>query len=373
MRLLIDAHQLGMRQTGNETWCRNIVRNLESALTGHEIHVAVTEQGVPALRQLTSAPHHIVSANALRRVAIDVPAITLRARVDAVLAQYTILPTRAASVVMIHDLSPLDRRAHEWLSLRFRFRFRASVELSTRTAAVVLAPSQFTRQQLIETFSLDPNRVRVAPNAVDPELGALLDAPRPARSAMTTVLSVGNVLPRKNLVTVARAVRNLQLKGLPIKYRVIGHVGRRGLATERQLRRILPDIAIVGYLSREDLARQYRSASMLAFPSMFEGFGIPAVEAMRARLPVVCSDSTSLPEVAGEAGILVPAGDVDAWEAAIGVVSTDAATRRRLSRRGHARALRFQWGDTARVVADALVTAGAARQSLPAMGAVSDG
>lgn len=365
MRFLVDAHQLGMRQTGNETWCRNVLRHLEAELAGHELHVAVTEHGLRTLQQLTGAPHHIVSANPVRRLAVDLPAVVGRARVDAMLAQYTILPGRVPAVVMIHDLSPLDRRSRQWLSLRCRLRFRASVGLSARTAATVLVPSQFTRQGIIDTFSLAPDRVRVAPNAVDPELAALLDGGTRGTPSVTTVLSVGNVLPRKNLVTVASAVRRLQLRGLRINYRVVGKVGRHGVATARELQRVLPNIEITGYVPSRELAQHYLSGSLLAFPSMFEGFGIPMVEAMRASLPVICSASTSLPEIAADACMLVPPLDVDAWTAAIELLSTDDAAWQRLSRLGRTRTLQFDWRDTARVVADSLLTAAAARHSLP--------
>lgn len=359
MRFLVDAHQLALRQTGNETWSRNVVRTLQSAVSGHELHVAVTESGLQTLRELSDAQPHVVSANALRRLTIDLPRIVARERVDAVLGQYTVLPSRAASVVMIHDLSPLDPRAAAWMGARFRARFRASVEVSVRVASFVLTPSQFTRHQVIEAFSLQPDRVRVAPNAVDDELARLLDTAPRVRPAITTVLSVGNLLPRKNLEIVAGAVRRLQLSGTRVRYRVVGSVSRDGRATEHELRRILPDVEVVGYASTLDLAKEYRSASMLAMPSLFEGFGIPAIEAMRAGLPVICSDAAALPETAGDGCMVVRAGDIDAWVAAIRLLATDTAASRRLGRLGHARAGQFDWTSTARVVADTLVAAGA--------------
>ena len=364
MRVLIDAHQLGMKQTGNETWCRNLLQALPSAIGEHDVHVAVTKHGVGTVRELTDLPHHLVSANGVRRLAVDVPAIVNRGRFDAVLGQYTMLPSRAGAVVMIHDLSPLDPRAAEWLPLSFRLRFRASVALSTRLASVVLTPSQYTRHQIIDTFGLSADRVQVAPNAVDGELAALLDTTPRVQPSVATVLSVGNVLPRKNLTIVADAIRRLQLQGLRIKYRIVGNVGRRGRATAHALRQILPDVEMVGYASSTELAREYRSATLLAFPSLFEGFGIPAIEAMRAHLPVVCSSSTSLPEVAGDACLAVPPDDIAAWEASIKLVSSDAATQHRLSSRGYTRSLEFDWRSTAHVVAEALLAAGAQRRGV---------
>jgi glycosyltransferase involved in cell wall biosynthesis len=361
MRFLIDAHHLGLRQTGNETWCRSVVARLGSELTDHELHFAVTRAGVPELRRFTDAPCHVVSTNPVRRLGIDLPYAIARLRPDAVLGQYTIVPSPAGSVVAIHDLSPLDPRACDWLSARFRLRFRASVGLSTRLASFVLAPSQFTRRQILEKLSCSPDRVRVASISIDSELAALLDSGPTVEPVVPTVLSVGNVVPRKNLITVARAVRRLQLKGMPVRYRVAGQVSPRWSSVEQQLRRTLPDIEITGYVTPQRLAQLYLSSSVLAFPSLFEGYGLPLVEAMRASLPVICSSSTSLPEIAADACMVIRPLDVHAWEAAIESVLLDPDTRQRLSDRGRTRALTFDWRETARTVAASLVAAGTLR------------
>ena len=363
MRFFMDAHQLGLRQTGNETWTRSVARHLQDELGGHEIHFAVTEPAVPLLRALTDAPYHVVSAHPARRLALDLPAALHRVRPHAVLSLYTAVPLSPPSVLAIHDLSPLDSRAAEWWPARFRMRFRASVGLSARAAATVIAPSEFTRRTIIETYGLDGDRVRVAAIAIDSELGALLDAGRRTKPAVPTVLSVGNVLPRKNLVTVARAVRRLRAKGHEVRYRIAGQVTPQGVAVERQLRRILPDVEITGYVSEQQLAACYLSSSLLAYPSLYEGYGLPIVEAMRARLPVICSASTSLPEIAADACVVLDPLDIDAWATWVERLSTDAALRRRFTRRGMTRAREFDWHETARVVADSLLTAAAGRST----------
>ena len=366
LRFLMDAHQLGLRQTGNETWCRSVARHLQHELDGHEVHFAITEPAVPVLRTLTDAPYHVVSLHPVRRLAVDLPAALHRVRPHAVLSLYTAVPMSPPSVLAIHDLSPLDRRAAEWWPARFRLRFRASVRLSVRAASTVIAPSEFTRHKIIEAYGLDADRVRVAAIAIDSDLGALLDAGRRTAPAVPTVLSVGNVLPRKNLVTVARAVRRLRAKGHEIRYRIAGQVTSQGAAVERQLRRILPDVEITGYVSEQQLAESYLSSSLLAYPSLYEGYGLPIVEAMRARLPVICSASTSLPEIAADACVVLDPLDVDAWTTWLERLITDAALRRRFSSRGVARAREFDWHETARVVADSLLSAATGRSSTAA-------
>lgn len=356
----MDAHQLGLRQTGNETWCRSVARHLQHELGGHEVHFAVTEPAIPLLRTLIDAPYHVVSAHPVRRLAMDLPAAIRRIRPHAVLSLYTAVPMSPPSVLAIHDLSPLDRRAAEWWPAPFRLRFRASVGLSVRAASIVIAPSEFTRRQIIETYRLDADRVRVAAIAIDSGLGELLDAPRPRKPGVPTVLSVGNVLPRKNLITVARAVRRVRDRGHAVRYRIAGQVTAAGAAVESELRRILPDVEITGYVSEQQLAEYYLSSSLLAYPSLYEGYGLPVVEAMRARLPAICSARTSIPEIAADACVVLDPLDVDAWAAWIERLVNDAALRRRFSRRGVARAREFDVRETARVVADSLLIAAAA-------------
>lgn len=366
MRFLMDAHQLGMRQTGNETWSRSVARHLEDELGGHEVHFAVTKPAVPLLRTLTDAPCHIVSAHPVRRLAVDLPAALHRVRPHAVLSLYTAVPMSPPSVLAIHDLSPLDRCAAEWWSARFRLRFRASVGLSVRAASTVIAPSEFTRRQILEAYRLHPDRVRVAAIAIDSEFGTLLDRRRTAKPTVPTVLSVGNVLPRKNLITVAGAVSRLRAAGHSVRYRIAGQVTPQGVAVERQLRRILPDVEITGYVTDKQLADYYLSASLLAYPSLYEGYGLPIVEAMRARLPVICSASTSLPEVAADACVALDPLDAGAWAAWIERFVSDTALRRRFRRRGLVRAGEIDWRETARVVADSLLAAATARPSATA-------
>ena len=364
MRFLVDAHQLGMRQTGNETWTRSVVRHLEAELPGHQVHYAVTDGALPLLRSLSDAPYHLVSAHPVRRLAVDLPATIHRVRPDAVLSQYTVTPLAPASVLAIHDLSPLDPRAAQWVSPRFRMRFRASVRMSVRAASIVIAPSQFTRRQILERFTVDPARVRLAPIAIDTEMAALLASGPRVQPEVPLVLSVGNVLPRKNLITVARAISLLRSRGITVRYRIVGQVRREGSLTEQHLRRILPDVEITGYVDDRQLAAHYLSASVLAFPSLFEGYGLPVIEAMQARLPVICSSSTSLPEIAGDACAVLEPLDVASWAAQIERLVTDPAAWQRASRRGVARAAEFDWNETARVVAGSLLTAGATRRHL---------
>ncbi len=366
MKFLFDAHHLGLNQTGSETWTRNVVAALAQLDRGREVEYAVTTRGVEELRQLTSSPAHVVATSSLRRLVIDLPRIARSIPSDAVFVTYTAPPTRCPVVVVVHDLSAWHADAGDWLSLRERTQYRTSMGLSCRTAAHVLAPSQWTRHDLMERLGLAPDRVSVATAAVDPHLRALLTAtPRRTSDKTFRVLAVGNVLPRKNLMALAEAVGACRRAGIAAQLRIVGSVPKAGGAIASAIRDLLgADVHITGYVSSEQLAQEYRSADVLGFPSLFEGFGIPVVEAMAAGTPVIISNSSSLPEVAGGAAIVCEAGDVGAWQNGLLRLSGDGQLRDHLRQRGLVRSAEFSWKDAATVVLACLRAAAGGGQGL---------
>lgn len=268
--------------------------------------------------------------------------------------QYTAPLSRVPAVVAVHDLSFEDPRASEWLAPSVRLRYRVTIRASVRRSARLLALSESTRADLVRRYGVDPARVVVVPAAVDPDFARLLSAPREVATGPATILTVGNVLPRKNLVVVARAVRVLRDRGLDVRLRVIGRVPASGRDAASEMVALLREhVEFAGYLATDELAQAYRSAAALAFPSLYEGFGIPVVEAMTAGTPVVASDRTSLPEVVGGAGIVVPAEDVDAWAEAL-AAALDPGRAAQLAAAGRARASTYTWRESASLVAGTL-------------------
>jgi glycosyltransferase involved in cell wall biosynthesis len=263
-------------------------------------------------------------------------------------------------VVAVHDLSFEDERAREWLPLATRLRYRATVRASVRRAAHVVVDSDYTREDLVRRYGTNPASVTVVPLAVDPHFRELLRATPERRCDRSTVLMVGNVLPRKNLPVVARAVRILRDRREDVVLRIVGTVHKTGEPDVAQARRLLGDgvMTLTGYAPPAQLARELRSAHVLAFPSLFEGFGIPVLEAMAAGLPVVASDRTSLPEVTGSAGLLVPAEDPSAWADSLSQALQPEVTAR-LRDAGLGREQAFTWGRSAEIVHTCLVQAAA--------------
>ena len=353
-RPLLDVHHLGAGQTGNETWARCVARALEDD-GGRPFDLAVTRAGRPHLPPTVSddriAP---VSSSGARRLALDLPVTVRRRRSSALVVQYTLPLVRVPSVVVVHDLSFERPEAEEWLGRATVLQYRARVRGSVRRASRVLVPTQWTKQDLLQTYAVPEERVLVAPLAVDPALQSALQAP-PEPDGRLVVLAVGTVLPRKNLAVAASAVRQLRDAGSDVCLRLVGPTPDAGGATLADLHRRLPvGLEVVGAVTPRELAAEYRSASVLVCPSRFEGFGLTLLEAMAAGLPVVSSHATCLPEVAGDAALLVDPDDVSAWAGAIGQVLGDDQVRERLISLGRLRCSRYSWAETARVLRTAL-------------------
>jgi glycosyltransferase involved in cell wall biosynthesis len=224
-----------------------------------------------------------------------------------------------------------------------------------RHANTVIVATRFTRDRLLDRFAwLDGERVRVVPCGLDARFspGAGADRARPY------VLTVGHLQPRKNLEAAVGAFE--LLAGAHPEHELVV-VGARGWRDDALLARVRASpvadrVVLAGRVTDDELVALYRGADCFLFPSRYEGFGFPPLEAMACGAPVVCSDATSLPEVVGDAGLLVDAGDTEAVAAAVDSVLGDGDRAVELGRRGRARAAAFTWA----ACADATVAAYAA-------------
>lgn len=366
--LLFDAHHLGHGQTGNETWTRNIAIAMRDLGAEPELQFAVTREGETVLRRYTAAPAHLVSGRSSRRLLVDVPRLVRAIKARAVLVTYTAPVTTCPTVVAVHDVSPWHRQSRPWFPPATRARHQVTVGLSAVRANRVIVPSEATKADIVHRLHIPARRVVVAPCAVDLELVRLLQA-APARlpDGRFRILAVGTVVLRKNLALLARAVRAARDAGVPVELRIVGPVSEAGGAIVADIQGLLgDDVHITGYVTESQLASEYKAADVVCFPSLFEGFGMPIVEAMAAGVPVMVSDALASQEVTGGGAVVCDAHDVRVWRDGLVRLWNDPARREALRQDGRRRAARFSWHDSARLVLDALhEAAGMGPVSLP--------
>jgi glycosyltransferase involved in cell wall biosynthesis len=268
--------------------------------------------------------------------------------------QYIIPPVAPCPVVTtIHDVS--FRRHPAWFPPKHRALLNLLVPVAARNAARVIVGSQHAREELIHFYDLPPEKIVVTPYAADPIYRPLpVDVARAAVSERfgvrgAYVLAVGVLQPRKNLPRLVRAFARIAHQ---VPHRLL-LVGKEGWAAE-ELRGALAGpklegrVQFTGYVPDADLPALYAAADLFVYPSLYEGFGLPPLEAMACGTPVLTASSSSLPEVVGDAAETVdPADEAEIAEAMAALLASP-ERREALRERGLARAALFSWEETAR-------------------------
>jgi glycosyltransferase involved in cell wall biosynthesis len=252
------------------------------------------------------------------------------------------------SVTTFHDLFVMSG---DYSTPDFRKRFTDLARDAAGRSDHIIAVSHFTASQVAEHLNYPSGRISVVHHGVDPVPEISADARDGFRRKLDLqgpfLLHVGAVQKRKNVARLLQAH-----EGLPQRYTLV-LAGAAGYGAPEILERIERSparrrIRVLGYRTRDELNHLYRTAAVLAFPSIEEGFGFPVLEAMSAGLPVVTSNSSALREVAGDAALLVDPADVDSLRAALQSALEDASVRERLIAAGYRRAAEFTWQGAAR-------------------------
>jgi glycosyltransferase involved in cell wall biosynthesis len=335
--VVIDADVLGRQRTGDETYVAGLLRELPPFAAGFRVG-AVTRR--PELVPPDVQAIRLDARSQPLRMALLLPRLLRRLRPALAHFLHVVPPAwRGPSVLTVQDLS--FERFPELMSRSDRFFFRTFVPRSARRAERVLTGSEWTKQDLVERYGVEPERIVVTPYGFDPVFRP--DGPR--REGPPYFLFVGALQRRKAPDLALRALR--ELDDLHLVYAGPD----RGLGDElrREARALGLDgrVEFAGHVSHEQLAALYRGAAGLVFPSRYEGFGLPVLEAMASGTPVVATPSSSIPEVAGDAAILV---EPDAAALAVGIERA-VAERDRLRAAGLERAAQFSWAETARLTA----------------------
>jgi glycosyltransferase involved in cell wall biosynthesis len=362
VHIAIDAHSVGTGLAGNETYAANLIEALAEVDGENTYTVYVTraealarfEGRWPNVGVRRTLPH-----TPLVRIPVTLSAELRRRPVDLLHVQYTAPPLAPCPVVAtIHDLS--FEHIPETFNRRSRVQLRLTVRSTARAAAHVIAPSEYTRRDLIETYGLDPERVTAIPLAASKHFRRVEDADEIERVrrrygiTRDYVLAVGSIQPRKNLARLVRAYSGLRRGRGRSNLPQLVLVGKRAWLYGETLKAVEEEgvgdsVVMTGYVSEGDLPALYTGALLFAYPSYYEGFGLPPLEAMRCGTPVLTGDRTSLPEVVGDAGLPADPFDTGAIARALARLIEDADLRADLGARGLKRASAFDWRDTARM------------------------
>ncbi|MFB3815008.1 MAG: glycosyltransferase family 4 protein [Terriglobales bacterium] len=356
MRIGLDAHCLGGRKTGNETYTRELVAALGSMAVEDEFHVFVTRR--EQLEQM-AAPrpglryHLLRPAHPALRMAFGWAMEARRRKLDVLHFQYflpAMLPCR--SVLMVHDIS--HERYPEFFPRNYRLLSRL-IRQSCRRADWVLTVSEYSKCEIVELYRIPPERVTVTYNGCPSGF-----QPVPHDEALQRVkkygiedsylLYVGTLQPRKNLPRLLAAYAECRRRSRVGQKLVIA--GKKEwlfspvFHTIRE-QRLEADVVLTGYVDHEDLPSLYSAADAFVYPSIYEGFGLPVVEAMACGTPVLTSYGSSLEEIAHGAALL--ANPLSVGDIALGLdrIANDRELRQKLARQGRERARKFSFRQTA--------------------------
>jgi glycosyltransferase involved in cell wall biosynthesis len=298
------------------------------------------------------SPHRHEVLNKLRWL----PAVEADAGLDAILYPYWPCPPRRRAaappaVMVVHDLAYRARpREVPWQQ---RVYMGSVMPGALRAAAHVLTPSEATRRDLLEHYPVPglAERVRVVPEGWS--LGRVEPGPLPDGLEPGFLLAVGTIEPRKNYPRLLAAYRLLRARGAAPPLVVVGRVGwAYGTALDEL--RAEPGVRLLMEVDDAGLRALYRTAGALAFPSLYEGFGLPLLEAMAEGLPALAGNAGALPELAGDAALLVDPLDVEAIAAGLERVLGDGDLRRRLADAGPRRAAGYTWEAAAAATVEVL-------------------
>jgi glycosyltransferase involved in cell wall biosynthesis len=362
MRIAFDGTTLTPGRTGvgyyTEHLLQHLAREVESS--GDEL-IVISNQPIDTAQPL---PRH-VAVYERRRFPLRVAWMQMRAArvlndVRPDVAHFTngMIPfgARAACVVTIHDMSlKLHPECHP---LRRVVINRPLSAVAARSADAIVTGSHSARRDLLRCFRIPADRVNVVHEAAGGSFRVVTDMVQRARVRLRYALPerfalyVGAIEPRKNLSRLVDAFAAARRRGMPHELVCVGPYGwsSRELYTHVDRLGLSRVVHFTGYVPPEDLPLIYNAAEFFVFVSIYEGFGLPVVEAMACGTPVITSNTSSLDEIASGAALTVDPYQVEALSAALVTMAKDAELRRELSRRGALRAREFSWARTAKEV-----------------------
>jgi glycosyltransferase involved in cell wall biosynthesis len=343
LRVAIDMRPLTTSRAGVATYCRDLVRGFSADPEGNHYLLFAKDPPPADLQFGTDVRWRALPARLW--LALAVPSALRAGRIDLFHGTNHMAPplSPVPTVITIHDLSALSLpQHHNW---RNRLLTVPQMLLSLRRATRIIAISQYTARDVARLPGIDPERIRVILRTASPELApappeAVAEVRRRLALPATFFLFLGALEPRKNVIALVRALALLHAGGDTRAHVVIaGAEGWQNHDVYREVERrgLGGAVHFAGFVATEDLPAVYGAATAFVFPSLFEGFGLPPLEAMACGTPVICSNAASLPEVVGDDALLFDPRSPEALAACMRRMLDDAELRRRLSAAGLAR------------------------------------
>ncbi len=360
MRIAVDAHAIGRHLTGNEVYVRSLLGGFAEIDRHSEFLAYISEPGaeqwIPerfGIRHVASNPYH--------RLGWDLARLARQDKPDLLHVQYTApLLGSVPLIVTVHDVSFLEHPEYFTFSRRSQLRF--TVARTVRQAAKIVTVSEFSRDGILRAYDVSPDKVRVVPNAANPAFRPIgrekAQASVRERLGLTVpfVLSVGDLQPRKNQIGLIEAfVRLLRAQPqLPHHLVLTGKETWFAPKVKEAARTsgFADRIHFTGWVTDAELLEIYNACDLFVFPSFYEGFGLPILEAMACGRAVACSNTSAMPEVADGAGLLFDPNNAESITRAMSDILLDSELRGRMERLGLQRAALFSWQKSARATLD---------------------
>jgi glycosyltransferase involved in cell wall biosynthesis len=358
MRFSVDAHAIGRHLTGNEVYVRNLLIGF-AALDQTSDFIAYVSGNVNGAT--SAVPERFiqrhVSANSLKRLSLDLSRKLRDDRPDLIHVQYTApFSCPVPIVVSVHDVSFIEHP--EYFPWHRAVQLRTTVKRTIRRAVKVITPSEFSRSAIVRAYGLNESKIEVVPIAVSPAFRPVARDSAAAyvqsrfRISAPFILTVGDLQPRKNQIGLIRAYEGLMLANPSLRQRLV-IVGQKTWFSDRivdaaRQSKVADRIHFTDFVNDDELLQLYNACDLMVFPSFYEGFGLPILEAMACGRAVACSNTSAMAEVANAAAILFNPYSSEDIARAMRDVLVDPGLRTRMERLGQQRASLFTWERTAR-------------------------
>lgn len=360
MRIAIDAHAVGSRLTGNERYIHNLGEQLLEVDRENDYFFLFSQRHARARWENghTNMQTRLVSPNPLWRLGVDIPRQLHRIQPHVFHYQYTgpLMPV-GSEVVTIHDVSFEEHP--EFFEPLMRLRLRLTVRRAVKTARVIITVSHFSKDAIVDLLRVSARKVKVIPNGVGPEFrpaqdtAAILSCLDRYKIRQPYLLAVGDICRRKNQLALVQGFVQWAKRRNSNEHQLI-LVGKEGSEGEAVLAEAARGglngsrVLLTGYVPDEDLPYLYAGSELLVNASLYEGFGLPLIEAMACGVPVIASRASCFPEIAADAARYMDPRDPVAIADAIEEVLEDGSLRQELVQKGFERAKAFRWEAAAR-------------------------